>query len=72
MQAGEEDSGAFLKFSKTMTFSRKKYSQGGGERGAGPEHPRHGGIQRVKLKKFKCCNQMIFPIVSLLIHAEWI
>ena len=29
MQAGEEDSGAFLKFSKTMTFSRKKYSQGG-------------------------------------------
>jgi len=25
-QAGEEDFCAFLKFSKTMTFSRKKYS----------------------------------------------
>ena len=30
------------------------------------------GIQRVKLQKLKCCNYMIFPIVSLLIHAEWI
>jgi len=29
----------------------------GGERGAGPGHPRQGGIQRVKLQKFKCCNR---------------
>ena len=31
-----------------------------------------GGIQRVKLQKFKCCNQMIFSVVSLLMHAAWI
>ena len=30
--------------------------RGGGERGAGPGHPRQGGIQRVELQKFKCCN----------------
>ena len=46
--------------------------EGGGERGTGPGHPRQGGIQRVKLKKIKCCNEMIFPVVSLLTHAEWI
>jgi len=42
-----------------------------GERGAVPGHPRQGGIPRVKLQKFKCCNLMSFPIGSLLIHAEW-
>ena len=31
-----------------------------------------GVIQRAKLQKLKCCNWMIFPIVSLLIHAVWI
>jgi len=31
-----------------------------------------GGIQRVKLQKFKCCNRWFFSIVSLLIHAAWI
>jgi len=30
--------------------------RGGGERGAGPGHPRQGGIQKVKLQKFKCFN----------------
>ena len=31
------------------------------------------GIQRVKLKKLKCCcNYMIIPIVSLLIHDAYI
>jgi len=30
------------------------------------------GIQRVKLQNMKCCNWMIFPIVSLLIHTVWI
>jgi len=38
----------------------------GVERGAGP------GIQRVKLQKLKCCNEMVFHIVSLLTHAAWI
>jgi len=28
----------------------------GSERGAGPWHPRQGGIQRVKLQKSKCYN----------------
>ena len=30
-------------------------AEGGGECGAGPGHPSQGGIQRVKLQKFKCC-----------------
>jgi len=32
----------------------------GGERGAGPGHPRQGSIQRVKLQKWKCCNKVFF------------
>jgi len=31
-----------------------------------------GGIQRVKLQTFQCCNSMIFPVVRLLKHAAWI
>jgi len=43
-----------------------------GGRGAGPGHPRQGGIQRVKLQKWKCCHSMIFRIVMLPTHAGWI
>jgi len=46
--------------------------RGGGEQGATHGHPRQGGIQRVKFKKFECCNLMIFPIVRLQTHATWI
>jgi len=46
--------------------------RGRGERGVGPGIQGQEGIQRVKLQKWKCCNLMIFPIVSLLIHAVWI
>jgi len=42
--------------------------RGGANEAPGPGHLRQGGIQRVKLQKFKCCNQMIFSIVSLLIQ----
>ena len=31
-------------------------AEGGGERGDGPGYPSQGGIQRVKLPIFKCCN----------------
>jgi len=47
-------------------------AKGGERRGDGPGHPRQGGNQRVKLQKFKCCNKMIFSILSLLIRAAWI
>jgi len=44
-------------------------AEGGEANGRRHGHPRQGGIQRVKLQKLKCCDQMIFPIVRLLIHA---
>jgi len=43
--------------------------QRGGERGADPEHPRQEGIQEWNYKKLNAVT-MIFPIVSILIHAE--
>ena len=46
--------------------------RGRGERGAGPGQPKSGGHPKVNLHKLKYCNYMIFPIVSLLIHAAWI
>jgi len=64
-----------LKHSKCLSLSALYVVlmlRGGGERGAGPGHPKPGGIQRVKLQNVKCCNWMIFPIVSLLIHTVWI
>jgi len=43
--------------------------QRGAELGAGPGIQGQGDVQRVKLQNLKCCNYMIFPIVSLLMHA---
>jgi len=58
-----------VSYSHIRSLSGQWRAEGGGERGAGPRHPRPGGIQRVKLQKLKCCcNYMIIPIVGLLIH----
>jgi len=62
-------------FCNNSSFAADTHTQWraeGGERGSGLGHPRQGGIQKVKLQKFKCCNSMIFSIVSLLIYAAWI
>jgi len=44
----------------------------GSERGDDPGLPSQGSIQKVKLQKLKCYNQMIFRIVKLLTHPAWI
>jgi len=44
-------------------------AEGGASGAPAPGIQGQGGIQRVKLQRLKCCNWMIFPIVSLLIHA---
>jgi len=41
---------------KTITMLSVACRGGRGERGAGPGHPRLGGIQRLKLQTLKCCT----------------
>jgi len=58
-----------FKFALTLILWR---AEGGRRTGPAPGIQSQGGIQSVKLQKLKCCNWMIFPIVSQLIHAAWI
>ena len=62
----------FWLFSLTVYVGCTQWRAEGGANGApAPGIQGRGGIQKVQLQKFKCCNYIIFPVESLLIGKCW-